>query len=113
MKPCSKKVLLGFGAVLFVVVLFIPYRSVSVRETRQGGSNLITRTTTAGRGFLFLPRYLKAVSRNGILAGGRSETYRLDAVLYAAEIGAVLILAVLDFFLLCPKGPARRPGQGF
>lgn len=112
MKPCRKKVVLGFGAVLLVVLLYVPYRSVSIRETRQGGSNLITRMTTGDRGFLFLPRFLKAVSRNPA-AGAKGDTYRLDAGLYAGEIAAVLILAVLDFFLLCPKGPARKPGQGF
>jgi hypothetical protein len=113
MKPCLKKVVFGFGAVLLAVVLFVPYRSVSVRETRQGGSNLITRTTTAGRGFLFLPRFLKAASRSSAGVTGPRDTYRLDAGRFGAEIAAVLILAVLDYFLLCPKGRERKPGQGF
>ena len=76
-------------------------------------STVITRTTTRGRGFLFLPRFLEAVSRNGEFVNGRSETYRHDASLHAAEIAAVLLLAVLDYFLLCPRGAARKPGQGF
>lgn len=114
MHPCRKKVLLAFGAILIAVVLFVPYRSIHVSEARQGGSNLITRTTTKNRGFLFLPRFLKAVSRNAVVAKKATrETYRLNAGLYAGEIAGVLILAVLDFVLLCPKGRPRRPGQGF
>lgn len=113
MNPCLKKILLAFGAILLAVVLIAPYRSIRVSEVRQRGSNLITRTTTKGRGFLFLPNFLKAVSQNGVLVDGRSETVSLDAGRYAGEIGAVLLLAALDFFSLCPKGPRRRPGQGF
>jgi len=114
MTPCRKKVLLAFGAILFAVLLFVPYRSVRVIETRQGGSNLITRTTTKDRGFLFLPRFLKALSVNDAVAKKAvRETYRLDAALYGGEIAAVLVLAALDFLLFCPKGPLRRPGQGF
>lgn len=105
---------MAFGAILFAILLFVPYRSVRISEVRQGGSNLITRTTTADRGFLFLPRFLRAMSRNAAVAKKASrETYRLDAVLYGGEIGGVLILAILDFLLLCPKGRPRRPGQGF
>jgi hypothetical protein len=113
MQPCRKKVLLAFGAILIAVVLFAPYRSIRISEVRQRGSNLITRTTTADRGFLFLPHFIKAVSRNGMIANGSSETYRPDIVLWACEIAAVLILAVLDGIFLCPKGHPRRPGQGF
>ncbi len=41
------------------------------------------------------------------------ETFRLDAALFGGEIAAVLVLGVLDFILICPKGRPRRPGQGF
>jgi hypothetical protein len=114
MHPCRKKVLIGFGAILLLVLGYVPYRSVRITEVRQGGSNLITRTTIAGRGFLVLPRFLKVTSLNPAVAKkGSGETFRLDGVLYASEIAAVLLLAVLDYFLLCPKGRPRRPGQGF
>jgi hypothetical protein len=113
MSRCRKKVLMAFGAILLGIALFVPYRSIRVAEVRERGSNLITRTTTRGRGFLFLPRFLAAVSRNGVPEAGRSETYRLDAFLYAGEIAAVLVLGVLDYLLLCPKVRPRRPGQGF
>jgi hypothetical protein len=113
MRPCRKRVLTAFGAILVAVLLFVPYRSVRVVEVRQPGSNLITRTTTKGRGFLVLPRFLAAVSRNGVPEGDRTETTGLNAVLYAGEIAAVLVLGVLDYFLLCPKVQTRRPGQGF
>ena len=113
MNSCLKKVLLGFGAVLLTVVLFVPYRSVTVLETREPGSILVKRTTTPGRGFLFLPRFLRAARMSGTSVRRGRTAFRLDSALYAGEISAVLILAALDYFWLCPKGRRRAPGQGF
>jgi hypothetical protein len=113
MNPCLKKVLFAFGAILLTVVLFVPYRSVTVMETREPGSILVKRITTPGQGFMFLPRFLRAARSSSPSRSAVRGFYRLDARLYAGEILAVLALASLDYFLLCPRGRRRAPGQGF
>ena len=105
--------MLAFFSVLFLAaVLAVPYRETHVTVAQEGRrASYATKTTTVDEGYMFLPRFL---SRRGTWSSAYTrEELRVEmrAVLYAAEVGAVVVLGLLDYFLICRRRPRRpRPG---
>jgi hypothetical protein len=101
MNPCKKKVLGVFGALLFLAILFVPYRAIHLSYKRDFSTNLIWRTTAKQGGYMFLPRFLKARSTKVLAKDHDRSTYLLNEKMLAAEVGIILFLGTLDYFLLC------------
>jgi hypothetical protein len=108
-KACRWRVVLFFGPLLLAAVLAVPYRETHVLVAQEGRwASYAKKTTTVTDGYMLLPRFL---SRRGdwTAASTREELkIRMRIVLYAAEIGAVAVLGVLDFLLFCLRRPHRR-----
>jgi len=101
MNPCKKRVLRVFGALLFLAILFVPYRAIHLSYKRDFSTNLIWRTTAKQGGYMFLPRFLKARSTKVLAKEQGRSTYLLNEKMLAAEVGIILFLGTLDYFLLC------------
>jgi hypothetical protein len=101
MNPCKKRVLRVFGALLFLAILFIPYRAIHLSYKRDFSTNLIWRTTAKQGGYMFLPRFLKARSIKVLAKDQDRSLYSLNEKMLAAEVGIILFLGTLDYFLLC------------
>ena len=101
-----------FSVLLLAAVLAVPYRETHVtvaQESRR--SSFATKTTAVSEGYMFLPRFL---GRRGTWSSAYTrEELRVEmrTVLYAAEVGAVVLLGFLDYLLICRRRPRRpRPG---
>jgi hypothetical protein len=101
MNPCKKRVLRVFGALLVLAVLFVPYRAIHLSYKRDISTNLIWRTTAKQSGYMFLPRFLKARSIKVLAKDQDRSIYLFNVKMLAAEIGIILFLGTLDYFLLC------------
>lgn len=98
-----------FSVLLLAAGLAVPYRETHVTVAQEGRrASYATKTTTVGEGYMFLPRFL---SRRGTWSSATTrEELRVEmrTVLYAAEVGAVVVLGVLDYLLICRRRP-RQP----
>jgi hypothetical protein len=101
MNPCKKRVLRVFGALLVAAFLFVPYRAIHLSYKRDFRTNLIWRTTAKQGGYMFLPRFLKVRSIKVQAKDQDRSIYSLNEKMLAVEIGIILLLGTLDFFLLC------------
>jgi hypothetical protein len=101
MSPCKKRVVRVFGTLLVLAVLFIPYRAIHISYKRDLSTNLIWRTTAKQGGYMFLPRFLKARTIKVLAKDQDRSLYSLNEKMLAAEIGIILFLGMLDYFLLC------------
>ena len=107
MNPCKKRVLLVFGALLILAVLFVPYRAIHLSYKRDFSTDLIWRTTAKQGGYMFLPRFLKAQTIKVVVKDQDRSIYSFNKKVLAVEIGIILFLGTLDYFLLC--GLLKRP----
>jgi hypothetical protein len=109
LKKCRRRALLFFGALLIAAVAAVPYRETHVTVSQEGRrATFATKTTTVAEGYMALPRFL---SRQGDWSSAytREELkVELRTVLYAAEIGAVVVLGILDYLFLCLWRPRKR-----
>jgi hypothetical protein len=115
MNACLKKIVVILGGILLLVILFVPYTSRHVIEQGERGSVLVFRTTTKGRGYMFLPKFLKARAANGVIRDiqdRRRDYYELNQKTLGAEIGVVLAIGVLDYLFFCRRRNERKTGQG-
>jgi hypothetical protein len=115
MNACLKKIVIILGGILLAVFLIVPYTSRHVIEQRERSSVLVFRTTTKGRGYMFLPKFLKARAANGVvqdIQDRRRDYYELNQKTLGAEIAAVVVIGVLDYLFFCRRRNERRPGQG-
>ena len=108
-KICRRKVFLFFGALFIVAVLAVPYREMHITVAQEGRwASYATKTTSVAEGYMFLPRFL---NRQGDWASAYTrEEIRvaLRATLYAAEIGAVVLLGILDYLFFCFWRPRKH-----
>jgi hypothetical protein len=111
LKTCRRRVFFFFGALFLAAVLAVPYRETHVTVTQEGRrASFAKKTTTIAEGYMFLPRFL---DRNGDWSSAytREElAVTLRTTLYAAEIGAVFLLGILDYLFFCLRRPRKRSG---
>jgi hypothetical protein len=101
MNLCQKRMARIFGALLLLVILFVPYRSTHVSYKRDFSTDLIWRTTAKQSGYMFLPFFLKARAKKVLAKGQDQSVYSLNEKMLMAEIGIILFLGALDYFLFC------------
>ena len=112
LKTCRRRAFLFFGALFVAAVLAVPFRETHVTVSQEGRRAAYAKKTTAvADGYMFLPRFL---NRRGDWSSAYTrEEFKVEwrAVLYAAEIGAVVVLGILDYFFLCLWRPRKRPSR--
>jgi len=101
MNPCQKRVFLVFGALLILALMFVPYRAIHLSFKKDFSTRLIWRTTAKQSGYMFLPRFLKAQSIKVTAKDQDRSIYSFNKRIFAIEIGIILFLGTLDYFLLC------------
>ena len=108
-QACRRRVFLFFGALLVAAILAVPYRETHVIVSQEGRrASFAKKTTTVAEGYMLLPRFLV---RQGDWASAytREELkVTMRVTLYAVEIGAVLVLGVLDYLFFCLRRPRKR-----
>ena len=101
MGRCARRILLIFGGLLIIALLFVPYRETQISYVPGPSSILVKRITTKDSGFMPLPRYLKA---RGDWTSPKTKAERrthLNTTLFAAEIGAILLAGTFDYLVFC------------
>ncbi|MDH4198678.1 MAG: hypothetical protein OEW05_14780, partial [Candidatus Aminicenantes bacterium] len=81
-------------------VFFVPYKQTTV-STQSGPSGIGTRTTLEDTGSMALDNFLKIRGEKLSERTGATFTTTLRADVYAFRIGAVILLAILDYLLFC------------
>jgi hypothetical protein len=99
MTSCRKKVIVYFGLIAVVAILFVPYRERRV-TSQSYSSVLVRRVTTDGRGFMLLPRFLKLQGRTVSETTGAELWTSLNARLFKGELAAIVILGLHYYFLV-------------
>jgi hypothetical protein len=109
LKTCRRRVGLFFGALFVAAILAVPFRETHATVSQEGRrASYAKKTTTIAEGYMFLPRFL---NRQGDWSSAytREELkVELRTALYAAEIGAVAALGVLDYLFFCLRRPRKR-----
>ena len=101
MNTCRLKILVFFGALLVLVVLFfVPYRRTWV-STQSGPSGIGTQTTTEETRSTALYSFLKMREEGISERTGATVTTTLRGSVYAFRTGAVILLGILDYLLFC------------
>jgi len=111
MSQCTKNILLIFGILFLLAVLFVPYNSSHVSFELDSRSKDILKVTQKKNGYIFLPTYLIFRARMDSDDETR-DFYHLNTVLLAAEIVLILFLGLLDYFLFCRFLIKRRKIAG-
>jgi hypothetical protein len=108
------KVLVIFGVLLvLVVVFFVPYKQTTV-STQAGSTGIGTRTTTEDNRSGALYNFLKFRGERTSARTGAQVTTTLRGDAYAFRIGAVIVLGILDYLLFCiwlRRGKGRAEGE--
>ncbi len=107
MSHCTKNIVLIFGILFLLVVLIVPYNSSHVSFELDSRSKDILKVTKKKSGYIFLPDYLKHRARMNSDEETR-DFYHLNTALFTAEIGLILFLGFLDYFLFCRFLRKRR-----
>jgi len=101
MNKCRLKILVFFGALLIIVVLFfVPYRRTWV-STQSGPSGIGTQTTMEETRSTALYSLLKMRGERLSERTGAKVTTTLRGNVYALRIGAVILLGIFDYLLFC------------
>ena len=109
LKACRRRAFLFFGALFVAAVLAVPFRETHVTVSQEGrGATYAKKTTTVADGYMFLPRLLNRQGDWSSASTREELKVELRALLYAAEIGAVAVLGILDYLFLCLWRPRRR-----
>ncbi len=107
MSQCTKNIVLIFGILFFLAVLFVPYNSSHVSFELDSRSKDVLKVTQKKSGYIFLPTYL--IFRAQMDSGDETrDFYHLNTVMLAAEIVLILFLGLLDYFLFCRFLRKRR-----
>jgi len=101
MDSCRKRVLLIFGLLFVLAILFVPYRLTSVSYKRDFSTDLIWRTTAKQSGYMLLPRFLKSQKVKSSARDRDQRFYALNKKMLVAELGIIVFLGALDYFVLC------------
>ncbi len=107
MSHCTKNIVLIFGILFLLAVLFVPFNSSHVSFELDSRSKDVLKVTQKKSGCIFLPTYLKHRARMDSDEETR-DFYHLKSALLAAEIGLILFLGLLDYFLFCRFLRKRR-----
>ena len=107
MSHCTKNIVLIFGVLLLLAVLFVPYNSSHVSFELDSRSKDILKVTKNKRGYIFLPSYLILRARMDSDEETRN-LYHLNTALFATEIVLILFLGFMDYFLFCRFLRKRR-----
>jgi len=109
MNTCRLKILVFFGALVVLVVLFfVPYRRTWV-STQSGPSGIGTQTTMEETRSTALYSFLKMRGEKLSERTGATITTTLRGNVYAFRIGAVILLGILDYFLFCYRRRRQKP----
>jgi hypothetical protein len=101
MNTCRLKIIVVFGVLLvLVVVFFVPYRRITV-STQSGPSGIGTRTTLEDSGSMALYNFLKIRGKKLSERTGATIATTLRGNIYAFRIGAVILLGIIDYLLFC------------
>lgn len=101
MNSCRLKILVVFGVLLvLVIVFFVPFKQTFI-STQSGPSGMGIRTTTEHAGSTALYNFLKMRGEKLSERTGAAVTTTLRGSVYAYRIGAVVVLGVLDYLLFC------------
>lgn len=112
MKSCARNILLIFGFLMLIILLFIPYKSTHIRYKLDPHSMAYYKITAHKSGYMFVFNYLKHRSENTPLPrnsgpGTDHDIYVLKKNLLLMEMMIIMVLAVIDHFLFCFV-PRRR-----
>ena len=101
MKSCTRKILLIFGFMLLLILLFIPYRSTHIKYQINPHSLANYKITTHQKGYMFVFKYLKAKSNEISDPENDQDIYSLNNTVFLIEIFIIIILGPFDYFLFC------------
>ncbi|UCE21638.1 MAG: hypothetical protein JSV46_05340, partial [Candidatus Aminicenantes bacterium] len=91
MSHCTKNILLIFGILFLLAILFVPYNSSHVSFELDSRSKDVLKVTQKKSGYIFLPAYLKHRARMDSDEETR-EFYHPNTALLAVEIVLILFL---------------------
>ena len=106
MKRCTRKILLIFGFLLLLVIVFIPYRSTHIKYQIDPHSLASYKITSQKIGYMFVIQYLKLRSQKMSVPQESDpkvdhDSYVLNKILFLAELIIIMVLAPFDYFLFC------------
>jgi hypothetical protein len=105
-RACPRTVLTIFGLLFLIALLAVPVVTTESRLREDPVTKIVTRTTFPRNTTMFLPRALTSGGRND--AAG---AVRVRAAQWAATLGIVAFLGLLDYGLFCRLLRRRRPGR--
>ncbi len=109
LKACRRRVLLFFGALFVAAIFAVPYRETHITVAQEGRrASYARKTTTLAEGYMFLPRFLNRQGKWASAYTREELKLQMRTILYAAEIGAVVVLGILDYLFLCLWRPRKR-----
>ena len=98
---CGFKVLSAFVALaILAAFFFVPVRQTTVTE-QYGSASGGTRTISSRNGYVVLPMYLRAYGTRIFPGTGAKITTTLRVMPYAIEVGGILALGIIDYFIFC------------
>jgi hypothetical protein len=103
---CTGKILIVFGLLLILVILFVPYRSFHVKYKLDSHSLTHYKLTSHQDGYMFVFKFLelkskgKSVSQSPV-PGTDHDSYSLNKTMFLIELMIILVLAPFDYFLFC------------
>ncbi len=98
---CGKKISLIFGGLLLLAAFYVPYRAKVVSYENNPKTRLIMRKAIYAKGFMSLPGYLAAKSREPRESDAAGRYYNLDTTILFAEFGLIVFLGTADYLLFC------------
>lgn len=103
MGTCKKNILLIFGSLLIIAVLFVPYNSthVTVKDKSSPYSGIKLRTTARKSGYMFLPQLFKKKAMKSSYREVTWDTYHLNTKLLIIEIAVIIFLGCFDYLFFC------------
>ena len=109
LKTCRRRVFLFFGALFVAAIFAVPYRETHITVAQEGRrAAYAKKTTTTAEGYMFLPRFLDRRGHWSSAYTREELKVEMRTALYAAEIGAVIVLGILDYLFLCLWRPRKR-----
>lgn len=109
---CKRNIILIFGCLLIMAILFIPYNSthVTLKNKTDPYSGIKLRITTKKSGYMFLPQYIKTKATKFYDKDIGWDSYYLNTNLFIIEIAIIILMAGFDYILFCVflRKPKKR-----
>ena len=114
MNTCKKNILVIFGSLLILAILFIPYNStrVTIKNKYDPMSGIKLRITSTRSGYMFFPQIFKTKYSKIPYKEVSKETYRLNTRLFLIEIAIIIFLAGFDYLLFCAVLKKEKNSMG-